>query len=154
MSGGAAQPESAGRLRTRPSATAEHAPDFRGWWLGCCGLIGHVRTPTHSGSHSSDRQRWAVVDAITHEGDLAGNTYGVRRKIVDVSHTPPDRDNSIEKCAICDRPAVKGITYTVDPGVERLSDPIEMRIMPICKEHAAEYDMLGGDAFFDRHPAF
>ena len=70
-----------------------------------------------------------------------------------MSDIPPDRDTSIEKCAICDRPAVKEITYAINPGLERLSDPIEMRIMPICKEHAAEYDMLGDDAFFDRHPA-
>ena len=94
--------------------------------------------PTHCGSH---------------EGDLAGNTSGGRRKIGDVNHTPPDRDTSIATCAICDRPAVKDITYAIDPGLERLSDPTEMRIMPICKEHAAEYEMLGDDAFFDRHPA-
>lgn len=73
--------------------------------------------------------------------------------LADVSRTSPDRDTPPEKCAICDRPAVKDITYAINPGIEKLSDPLEMRIMPICKEHAAEYDMLGDQAFFDRHPA-
>lgn len=70
-----------------------------------------------------------------------------------MSHTPPDTDPSPEKCAICDRPAVRDITYLINRGLEKQTEPIEMPIMPICTEHAVEYDMLGDQAFFDRHPA-
>lgn len=57
-----------------------------------------------------------------------------------------------EKCAVCGKDSTEQITVNINPGVEKIDEPMTVRIVPLCDEHAAEQGQLGGQAFFDKHP--